>query len=122
MAKDHIQVGDLRWLLQFVRRSDMPDPSTGVIENYSNLFLTWGDIRPIGTAEFIQGFELGIAVTHQIIIRWYDRLDEFTYVLRTTFRTDGSTKNERFRINRVADVDGRQKYSLLECQLESISQ
>lgn len=113
------RVGDLRHLVMLATREDVNNlQTTGITERYTDLFQTWADIRPVGTQTFINGFELGVAVTHRIIIRWYDRLDEFAYVIRLTKRMDNTTKQELFKIQRTADMDGKQVYSILDVQIE----
>jgi head-tail adaptor len=113
-------IGDFRWMVTLSKRADLPDDYTGVNEQYTDFYTCHANIVPVGTALFIQGVELGVSVTHRITIYWWDRLDEFTYVFRTTIRPDVSSKKERWKIMRAADLEGRRRFTILDCQIERV--
>jgi len=58
-------------------------------------------------------------ITHRIVIRWLDWIDTTHVILRNTTRPNGSVRSEIFRIRRMKEIDGRQRFLELECEQES---
>jgi head-tail adaptor len=115
----NFHVGDLRWLVTLASRQENPDPNgTGVIETYVNPVQVYASIKPLGLQTYIGAEQIDTPLTHRVIIRWFDNLDMFDVVIRNIIRNDGSVRQELFRIRRVSEFEGRQRFVIFECELE----
>ncbi len=121
MATDAIRVGDLRWPLWLVTRVQTADPSgTDIIETATNGRLVHAAVEPITALEVWNGTrEAPYQTTHIITTRWLDYIDNTRAFVRQTVRpTDGATRTEVFRVQRVTEVGGRKRFSRCECRVE----
>ena len=115
----NFHVGELRWQVQLCTRIGAPDPNGAeIIETFINGTNVQASIMPIGLQTYIIGEQLENNPTHRIIIRFQDSLDFFDCVLRQILRADGSTRQELFRVFRVSEVDGRQRFTCIDAILE----
>lgn len=114
-------IGQLRFQVTLATRQEIPDPNgTGILETFVNQTTVWADISPIGLQTWVASEQISSPITHRITLRWHDNLTMFDCVLRTITRpNDQTTRQELYRIRRVAEFEGRQRFSLLDCELES---
>jgi head-tail adaptor len=111
-------IGSLRFLVTLATRTQAPDTGTGIAETYTNQQLAYADITPISLQTYIAGTQIDIPYTHRITLRWTDELDLFDVVLRTLTRPDGTTRQEVYRVRRMAEVEGRQRFIVIDAELE----
>jgi hypothetical protein len=116
-----IAIGDLRWPVYLATRQQVAQAnSTGIDEFLQSQTQVYASIEPIGLMAWIAGEQLDTpGPTHRLTIRFSDNLDMFDVVIRQLVRDDGSDRTETFRIRRTAEVQGRQRFSILDCELES---
>jgi len=114
-----VRIGSLRWRVTIAAREQEPDPdSPGIVERLAKLQTVRADIQPIGTMTFYAAEQVDTPLTHKIVIRWLDWVDTTHVVFRVTKRPDGSDMIERFRVQRVMPIDGRQRFLRMDCELE----
>lgn len=115
-----IEVGTLRWQVQICTRVQAPAPGgTGIVETLSVVAIVHADIQPIGALAFWGSTQVDTPVTHRIVIRWQDYLDNTLVIVRQATRPDaGSTRTETFRIRRVKEIGGRKRFVEIEAELE----
>lgn len=117
MAFD-IQIGDLRWPVVLCDRLQSPDPdSTGLIDDFSNPRLVHADIRPVGTTVYLDGVGLEFSISHRITIRNDPNLGLFSFIFRDVILPNGSVRRETFQVRRIAPVEGRHRFLLIEAQI-----
>lgn len=71
-------------------------------------------------AAYLNGQQVEIgAVTHRVTMRWRDLmvLNQFAFVIRERVRTDGTLYTEIFKIHRVQEVGGRERFVELAVEL-----
>lgn len=77
------------------------------------------DIQPIAPMTFVAGQQTDRPITHRIIIRWLDWLDQTWVIIRRTTRPDDQTKRQEvYRVRRVAEIEGRKRFLELLVELE----
>ena len=114
-----VRIGSLRWPVAIATRVQSADPdSAGILELLAKTQRLRADVQPIGTMAFYAAEQVDTPVTHRIVIRWLDWVDNSCVVLRETKRPDRSTMIERFRVRRVMSIDGRQRFLRMDCELE----
>lgn len=118
MDKAATTIGAMRWQVTLATRNQTPDPTTGITEAFINPIVVYAEIRPIGLQTYIAGEQIDMPITHRITTRWQDGLDMFDVALREIERPDGTRRQEIFRIRRVGEFQGRQRFTLLDCELE----
>jgi head-tail adaptor len=111
-------IGAMRWQIILATRNQTPDPFTGITEAFINPIQVYAEIRPIGLQTYIGSEQIDTPITHRIIMRWQDGLDMFDVALREIERPDGTRRQEIFRIRRVGEWQGRQRFSVLDVELE----
>jgi len=114
-----VRIGSLRWRVALATRQQAQDTgSTGLLE--TNTGLTWirADVQPIGSMTYYAAQQVDVGVSHTITIRWLDWVDTTCVVLRQTIRPDRTPRLERFRVRRTRDIDGRKRFTRLDCELE----
>ena len=114
----NFHIGDLRFQVTLATRVSTPDGLGGFSETFQNPIQAWASITPIGLQTFLGGMEVGIPITHRIIMRWQDGLDEFDVVLCQISRPDGTTRQTLYRIRRIAEWEGRQRFTVIEAEQE----
>lgn len=115
-----ITIGDLRYLVTLASRQQVADPAgTSIIESFINTMDVFASVMPLGLQTFMAGEQLETpGPTHRIIFRWQDSLDMFDVILRQITRPDGSERQELYRIRRITEWQGRQRFSVADCELE----
>lgn len=97
-------------------------PLTGIDITYNPITTVYADVAPTRQHLFIGVIQLDIDVnapTHRAIIRWLDAPDIFDTVIRDTFRPDGTTRRETFRVLGVADLDNQRRFLKIDMQLQT---
>lgn len=111
-------IGQLRFLVTLASRVQAPDDTTGITETFGNRMDVYADVTPIGLQTYIAGQQIDTPYSHRIVIRWIDDLDLFDVVLRTITRADGTDRQELYRIRRMAEWEGRQRFVVIDAELE----
>ncbi len=115
-----ISIGELRWPVYLCTRQQVAQiDSTGIDEFVQNQIAIYASIEPIGLQTFIAGQQIDTPITHRLTVRWIDNVDMFDVIIRQLMRDDGTIRMETFRIRRTAEVQGRQRFLVLDCELES---
>ena len=120
MAADPFSVGRLRWKVTIAQRNQTPATTGGITEIWQTLATVWADIQPIGSLTFWAGMQTETPVTHRVIVRWVNYLDNTFAILRPTNGPNKVIRNEIFRVRRVADMDGRKRFTVLDVELEAL--
>jgi head-tail adaptor len=117
---DPIRIGELRWQLWLVTRTQIADPNgTGIIEFPTNASQIFAKIEAARPLTFYAARQTDTPITHMIWCRWRDYLDNTHAFLRQTISPlDGAVRTEIFRVRRVLEVGGRKRFLQLECELE----
>lgn len=113
-------VGSLRWRVRLARRRQSPDAGSGIDERFEGLTAAWASVEAIGALTFWGAQQADSPVTHRIILRWVDYLDNTWVVLRTT-KGPVAFRSEVFRVRRVSEWAGRKRWTVLECELEEVA-
>lgn len=112
------KIGELRWPVQICERLQAPAEDGSVAESLRPVLAVRARIEPIGAMTFWAAQQTDTPVTHRVTIRWTDTLTPRHVILRSTMLRDGSTREERFRVRRIKEVSGRQRWMLIEAELE----
>jgi head-tail adaptor len=114
----NLHIGDLRYVVTLANRVQTPDAATGITETYINRVQTYASISPLGLMTFIGSEQIDTPITHRIVFRWIDSLDLFDVVLRQVSRLDGTLRQEIYRVRRITDWEGRQRFTVIDAELE----
>lgn len=114
---------DLRWPVTLYHRQTEPDPAgQGTIDIDTQIATMRASIEAIRPGIFYGTTEAAnVMPTHSIIIRGNLYLDQNSFFVRTRTYSDGSTHSEHFRVHRVLEVDGDNRFTKLECHLDRVS-
>ena len=129
---DPFPVSRLRWRVQLGQRVQSPESSGGITEQFQGLREIWADIQPVGAMTFWGAMQIDSPVTHRITMRWISYIDNTWAVLRATqppslaesAPTDQgyqAPRYEVFRVRRVLELDGRKRFTVLDCELERVA-
>lgn len=114
-----IKIGRLRWLVQLLTREQYAIAGgTGIAEAALGKAVH-ADIQALGPVTFYGAVTAGSDVTHRVICRWQDYVDMTHAVQRYSSRPDGSQRVETFRVRRSFEYEGRKRFQILECALET---
>lgn len=121
MADEPWAIGKRRWRVWIGRRDQTPKSgAAGIDETLIEIERVWANIMPIGAMTFYAATQTDVPVTHRIWTRWLDYVDTRHIVLRRSTRTDGSVREEHFRVRRVVEDQGRKRYTMIEAMLEEV--
>jgi head-tail adaptor len=121
MPDIEIPLGSLRWPVKVARRRQgFETAGTGMTETWIEVETVRADIQPISAMTFYSAEQVDTPVTHRITLRWLDYLDQTHAILRSTRRVDLSVRTEVFRVRRVKELNGRKRFSSLDCELERV--
>jgi len=121
----------LRWRVRIGQRIQTADPTASIVEQFLGAREVWADVQPVGALTFWGSVQVDTPVTHRIIIRWVGYIDNTWAVVRETkpaslaplpqtaqgFETP---RVEIFRVRRVIEIDGRKRFTGLDCELERV--
>ena len=114
-----VEIGELRWPVIIAERVQVPDPfSPSILEDLRDSFRTRAKVIPIGAQTFLGMAQTDRPITHWIWLRWLDWIGEQHVVIRSITRRDGTVRTDAFRVRRVGEVDGRQRFVRIEAELE----
>jgi len=112
-------IGRLRWPVVIAKRADQPAGAATIAESLTDVLATHADIQPVGGQTFLAGQQTDRPITHRVILRWLDWLDETFVILRRTLRRDRTVRTEVFRVRRIMEAGGRKRFLVIEAELES---
>lgn len=113
-------IGTLRWPVQIGQRVQTAQDDGSTSDVMTNVRTVHASIDAIGSATF-WGATNTDSVSHRIRMRWIPYIDQTWTVVRTMRTPDGASRVETFRIRRVREVEGRTRFTELECMLEGYS-
>ncbi len=117
-TRDTTEIGRLRWPVVIARRVQSPAGAATIAEGYTDVATVMADVQPIGAMTFLQGQQTDRPITHRVVTRWLDWIDETFVLIRQTLRLDNTIRTEIFRIRRVMEMGGRKRFLAIECELE----
>lgn len=118
MAASNPRIGALRWPVLVVLREQIPEPGGSITELKKYGQMVRADVQPLGPMTFFASEATDTPTTTRIYIRWVDWLDTRHAVIRETRRRDGSVRTETYRVRKVAEVEGRKRYTEILAELE----
>ena len=118
MAADTVAINELRWPVQVARREQLPASDGGITEALVDRILVYAKIEALRPMTFYGAAQTDRPVTHMIWLRWLDWLDTTHVILREMRRLDCTPRLEVFRIRRVKEMAGAQRFLELEVELE----
>jgi hypothetical protein len=120
-----IRIGALRWPIRLYQRVDATDTatptSTGLVESQIDSIETMADVQPVGPLIYFGSInaEEGMKVTHRVFIRWLPLVDINYAIDRVLTTPDGQTRTETFRVWRIMEIEGKQRFNQFDCQLQT---
>ncbi len=109
------------------RRRQNFDPvgeGVGVFEDWTEVETVFAEVLPINALTFYTtggAEQIDTPVTHRITTRWLGYLDNTYKIIRNTKLPDQMIRGELFRIRRVKELNGRKRFTSLDCELEKVS-
>ncbi|NOG69807.1 head-tail adaptor protein [Roseicella sp. DB1501] len=121
MAFRNPKIGDLRWQVDLATRQHTNGyDDNGLDVRYLDRRTVRAAIEPLGTAAYLAGQQIDLGrITHRVTVRWQPDLSIYTCILRETILPDGTTREDVYRVHRVAEVAGRTRFAVLDCELEA---
>ncbi|MFC0407922.1 phage head completion protein [Roseomonas elaeocarpi] len=120
MPADSVSIGELRWPVRVYRRDQVPGPGSdmGILETLEPLFACMAKIEPARPMTFYGSAQIETPVTHMIWIRYHWGLDTTHAILRTLQGPDRAVRHEVFRVRRILEMGGRQRFLMIEAEME----
>lgn len=88
---------------------------TGLREEFKPLFSTWCKLEPTGALTYWFGkVQLDTEVTHRITVRRTERTKPEKLTSQIVVEVEGA----RFKILRASDLEGAERFTVLDCSLE----
>lgn len=118
---EKVRIGRLRWPVTLYQRKQVVTPGgPGITETRLNETPLHADIQPVGPMTFYGAINADPEqkVTHRITLRWTDLLDFTNAIERVMIRPDGTQRVDTFRVRRILEVEGRQRFVMIEAELE----
>jgi hypothetical protein len=118
MADPAITVGALHWRVTLADEEQITLPDDpGISVQTINQRVVFAKIVPVATMVWLRGQQTTKNfVTHQIFIRWRHDIDSYTVILRDRVQPDGAVRRDVFRIQRWSEVDGRQRFLMIDAE------
>ena len=69
---------------------------------------------------FYMATQVDTPVSHKITFRWMPNIDTTCVIMRLRSLPDGTSKTDQFRVRRVMDLDGRERFTQCDCELEKV--
>lgn len=89
---------------------------TGLREEYKPILTTWCKLEPTGALTYWFGkVQLDTDVTHRITVRRTERTKPEKLTSQIVVEVEGA----RFRILRSSDLEGAERFTVLDCSLEN---
>lgn len=115
---DTVAINELRWPVQIAQREQLPASGGGIDEVLVDCILVYAKIEALRPMTFYGAAQTDRPVTHMIWLRWLDWLDTTHVITRELRRLDGTPRREVFRIRRVKEMAGQQRFLEIEAELE----
>jgi len=114
-------IGMLRSPVTLCNPLMVPDPSgPGMLTTFVDQRQIYSSIEPVSMVPFLLGQQTDLnQITHRVTCRWQDFevANKFAQIFRDRYRPDGSTYTEVYKIHRVLEVEGRQRFLEIEVEL-----
>lgn len=114
-------LGSFRWkVLLAYRQQDPTFDEPDITEKIQPIAKVYMSIEQTGLMTFLNSEQLESPITHMAYMRWqsFTNLEMFNIVIRKQYLPDKSVRTETFRIRRVGEWIGRQRYIRLDLELE----
>lgn len=124
MPQQPATIGELRYRVTLGLRGEQQDPaSTGLLESYQRIGEVNASITPTSAEMFIGSEQVGTPITHRIVFRWtgYEQSQFFDVIVRQLDLPNDTTRAEIFRVRRIQEFDGRQRFVVADVELEVYS-
>jgi len=113
------RIGTLRWPVMLAKREQLPDPnSSGVLEPLTQGIKVYVDIQGARPMTYYAAAQVDTPFTHMIFMRWVDALDTSYVIVRDLRRPNGTIRRELFRIQRILEIEGQERFLRIEAELE----
>jgi hypothetical protein len=119
--KREIELADLSWLCDMSKEIQTAQTDdTGIDRSFKIMRKAYAAFDTIAPLSMLNNIQLDQnKLTHTIIVRWFDNIDEFWYIFRNKrIQETGKTRRERYRIHQREDMDGRQRFIKLYCEFQ----
>lgn len=118
---ERVRLGRLRWPVLIATRDQLPEATgAGIQVALQTMMQVRADVQPVGALTFWGSMQTDTGgITHRIFMRWFDAIDNECAIFRTSKRTDGTLRYERFRVRRWKELGGRKRFVCVECELET---
>ncbi|MBY4692745.1 phage head closure protein [Burkholderia latens] len=101
------RIGELDRRVQLRERRDYPYRDAEIESEFPQQKLRWAKIEPVGAAVYSGSVQIDEKVTHRMYLRY---LDGVTSDYEVVYR------NRLFRVKRVGDLNGLQRFTVLEVE------
>ena len=99
--------GELDRRITLRLRTDIPAPDQGLDSLFTEEKKRWARIQPVGTAVYANGVQTDVKITHRVTFYYLKGMSEAHEVVH-----GGAV----YRVRRVADMNGRRRFTLLEVE------
>lgn len=107
MAMREPSAGELDRRITLRLRTDTPALDQGLDSSFTDQKKRWAKIEPVGTAVYANGVQTDMKITHRVTFYYLKGMSESHEVVR------GATI---YRVRRVADMNGKRRFTLLEVE------
>ncbi|QBY56147.1 phage head closure protein [Cupriavidus oxalaticus] len=104
---DFPHIGELNKQVQVRRRSDLPAADMGLDQTFPEQLDRWAKIEPVGSAIYAGSVQIDTIVTHRIFIR---------YLAGVTNAHEVVHGARLYRVQRVTDLNGAGRFTVLEVE------
>ena len=114
------QIGKLRWDITFAEEVQSMNANGVTSYSYTGNTAMHCNIIPVATMDFLVSMQTEInKITHKIYTRYFDSADDFLFAFRYRIRPDQSVLEEKYRLHRWSEVDGRQRFLMFDAEMIS---
>ena len=99
--------GELDRRITLRLRTDIPALDQGLDSLFTDQKRRWAKIEPVGTAVYANGVQTDMKITHRVTFYFLKGMSESHEVVH------GATV---YRVRRVADMNGKRRFTLLEVE------
>ncbi len=108
--------GELNRRIKIRLQDDIPNMASGLIETYADLAQVWAKYQPVGTGIYFGSKQIDDSITDRFYVRRSSTVTEKTVTANHVI----DMGNERFRVKRVSDIDGKRR--MLVVDVESLGE
>lgn len=99
--------GELNRRVTIRRRSDLPAPDMSTETVFDAQIQRWAKIEPVGSVVYAGSVQIDAAVTHRVIVRFWDGLTDHHEVVHG---------DRIYRVKRITDMNGGRRFTALEVE------